>query len=262
MSSMTDLPEESPPSTRTGAQSIGRAIAVLQCFEGAAELGVTEIARETELSLATAHRIVRALHTGGLLDQNTQTDRYHLGFGTAVLGRLAMERLGFAFALPELERLAVRTGEAVNLGVRVGTEVLVLLAVPSVHPLRFEQAAGTRNPLHVGAMGKVLLAFGGSDAIGSLRLERFTPNTITTESALTSELETIRARGHAINDEERNLGVRAIAAPVCDASRQAVAAIAVQGPTVRITDERLADLIHDVTAAAVELTEVYRRSRV
>lgn len=234
------------PQPRTGAQSVERALAVLRCFEGTAgDLGISEIAGRTGLSVSTAHRLTRALCAGGLLVQNSRTERYQLGPLLVVLGRRAEQQLGYARALPALEALAGDTGESVNLGIRSGGDVLVVLDVASPHPLRFAQASGSRVPVHTSAMGKVLLAF-SSDPAREVRdlptLTAYTGKTITDTAALVAELDQIRSQGWSVNDEERNVGVRAVAAPVLAPSGTAVAAVAVQGPTVRITKERVSDL--------------------
>jgi IclR family acetate operon transcriptional repressor len=238
---------------RTGAQSVERALAVLRCFERApGDLGVSEIAGLTGLTVSTAHRLVRALCAGGLLAQDARTERYQLGPGLVVLGRKAEARLGYARALPALEALARATGESVNLGIRSGPEVLVVLDVASPQPLRFAQEPGSRVPVHTSAMGKVLLAF-ADDPRRELRalpaLARYTAHTITDPGALAAELDRTRERGWAMNDEERNLGVRAVAAPVVGPTGEAVAAVAVQGPAVRLPDDRLAGLAAQVAEA-------------
>ena len=123
--------------------------------------------------------------------------------------------------------------------------MLVVLDVASPHPLRFAQASGSRVPVHTSAMGKVLLAF-SSDPAREVRnlptLTAYTGKTITDTAALVAELDQIRSQGWSVNDEERNVGVRAVAAPVLAPSGTAVAAVAVQGPTVRITNQRISDL--------------------
>src|SRR5918996_1108919 len=101
---------------------------------------------------------------GGLLMQDPRSERYQLGPVLVVLGRRAEEQLGYARALPALESLADATGESVNLGIRSGADVLVVLAVPSRQPLRFDQLAGSRVPIHTSAMGKCLLAFAAPPA--------------------------------------------------------------------------------------------------
>jgi IclR family transcriptional regulator, acetate operon repressor len=243
---------------RSGAQSVERALVVLRCFEHAdRSLGVSEIAAATGLTVSTAHRLTRALCAGGLLMQDPRSERYQLGPTAVVLGKRAEEQLGYARALPALESLAESTGESVNLGVRSGPDVLVVLAVPSPQPLRFDQLPGSRVPIHTSAMGKCLLAFAPAtpgdhmDALSGLpRLARFTDRTITRRDRLAAELQRTRERGWALNDEERNAGVRAVAAPVLDAAGSAVAAVAVQGPAMRLPDDRLAPLARAVATTS------------
>jgi DNA-binding IclR family transcriptional regulator len=240
---------------RTGAQAIERAIAILHCFTGdTADRGISDLAAEVHLGASTVHRIVRALCEGGYLAQDPASERYHLGPTTVLLGQLASERLGLSLARDELEALARETGESVNLGVRQGADVLVVLRVESNQPLRFDQEPGTRVPVHASAMGKALLAFSPGapgDIVAALPdLERLTSNTVTTRKRLVAELEAVRRDGFAQNNEERNVGVRAIAAPVLDRTGVARAAVAVQGPTVRMAPERTGELARAAVATA------------
>jgi IclR family acetate operon transcriptional repressor len=173
------------------------------------------------------------------------------------MGQLALEGLGLGLARPDLERLAERTGEAGNLGVRVGGDVMVVIHVPSRHPLRFEQRPGTRVPVHVSAMGKALLAAGEDSAVPD-RLPGFTGNSIRTRAALLAELARVREQGYAVNDEERDLGVRTIAAVVRDARDRPVAAVALQAPVVRLADDRIPKLAAEVRSAATRITRRWR----
>ncbi|WP_208297741.1 IclR family transcriptional regulator [Actinophytocola oryzae] len=234
-----------PSQQRSGAQAVERALAVLHCVEATDDsVGVTELAQRTGLTVSTAHRLARTLTEAGLLRQDARSERYGLGPALVVLGRKAERRLGYQQALPLLEELAEETGESINLGIRAGNEVNVVLDVMSSQPLRFNQESGTRIPLHVSAMGKCLLACGDIDAEieGLGDLDRATHRTITDRDQLRAELELVRERGWALNDEERNPGVRAVAAPVLRPGGGVVGAIAIQGPTIRITDERLPEL--------------------
>jgi IclR family acetate operon transcriptional repressor len=245
---------------RSGAQSVERALAVLRTLESAPhDVGVSEIAQRTGLTVSTAHRLTRALCDAGLVTQDRHTERYQLGPALVVLGRRAEERLGYTRALPALEELAERTKESVNLGIRSGSEVLVVLDVVSRQPLRFDQAAGTRVAVHTSAMGKCLLAFSREvdAAVRSLpELRPATPRTITDREALRKELQTVGTRGWALNDEERNPGVRAVAGPVLDSAGVAVAAIAVQGPVTRITNERIETLAEEIAGIARQVASL------
>lgn len=240
---VSDVPANPP---RSGAQAVERALGVLRCVETNEEgAGITELAQRTHLTVSTTHRLVRTLTDAGLLHQDPRTERYQLGPALVVLGRKAEQRLGYRQALPLLEELARVTGESINLGIRAGDEVRVVLDVVSRQPLRFSQTAGSRVPMHVSAMGKCLLANTGDiddqiDRLGDL--VQATHRTITDRDQLRQELESVRERGWALNDEERNPGVRAIAAPVLQPGGAAIGAIAIQGPTTRITDDRLPEL--------------------
>jgi IclR family acetate operon transcriptional repressor len=242
---------------RTGTQAVERALAVLRALEdGPPSISLTDLAKRTKLSPSTTHRLLRALCDEGLLRQDPASERYGFGPRLVVLGERAAAALGLAGARPILEGLAQASGESVNLGLRDGDEVLVLMCIPSSQRLRFDQEAGSRVPLHASAMGKALLAFDPHpdvtlDALP--RLARLTGSTITSRSDLRAELDQVRARGWALNDEEREPGVRTVAAPVMAGDGTARAAIAVQGPAVRMADERIEQLAPIVRAAAAEV---------
>jgi DNA-binding IclR family transcriptional regulator len=250
------VPADASDDRRSGSQAVERAVRVLRVFEREGpELGVSQIATAVGLPVSTVHRMVRALVAADLLAQDAGSERYHLGSSIAVLGQLAAQRLGYEAARPTLERLAADTGESVNLGVLAGSEVLVVVRVSSRQSLRFDQAPGTRVPAHASAMGKVLLA--GQDerqtATDAASLRRLTSHTITSPRALAAELRRVHEQGWALNDEERHEGVRAVAAPVLDRAGRAVAAVAIQGPSVRLSEDRVATLAEQAQTAAFEI---------
>lgn len=229
-----------------GAQTIVRALSVLGLLRKAsADLGVTEIARALSLHTSTAHRILRALVAEGYVSQNTETDRYRLGREAFLLGLAAERNLGFDTIIPLLERLRDVTGESANLVVRDGDHGLVVLRVESKEPLRFTQSVGARIPLYCTSTGKALMAFAArpEDEVALLGdLEPMTETTITSQRQLLRELSEVRDRGYSINRGERIKGVCGVAAPVLDKAGIATAAVAVQGPDVRISQERLPEL--------------------
>jgi IclR family transcriptional regulator, acetate operon repressor len=250
---------KSPTSTsaRTGTQAIERAVSILTVLESGPEsVSLTEMANHIGLSLSTTHRLARALCDAGLLRQDHNTERYGLGRRLITLGQQAGKVLGLAAARATMHALALETGESVNLGVLEADHVIVLACVPSAQRLRFDQEVGSRVPAYASAMGKALLAYveEADLVLDNLpRLAKLTGSTITSRGALRADLDEVRARGWAFNDEERELGVRTIAAPVLDPDRRPVAAIAVQGPSVRITDARLPRLATQVRKAAADV---------
>lgn len=245
---------------RSGAQAVERALSLLRCFESSpSELRLVELAQRVGLSPSTTHRIARAMCAAGVLVQNPDTERYRLGPTLVVLGRKAEAGLGYDLALGPLQELVATTGESVNLGIRARSDVLVVLDVVAPTPLRFTQPAGSRVPIHTSAMGKCLLAFSLDplrEVAGLPDLPRLTDRTITERERLADELVTVRARGWALNDEERNQGVRALAAPIRRPDGTAIAAIAIQGPTSRLGDARLPELVEQLEEAAERLAPI------
>jgi DNA-binding IclR family transcriptional regulator len=255
---------EVPP--KSNARTVERAIAILNLFRDTpASLGITSIARQAGLNLTTAHRLVRTLVHEHFMEQDPTNEQYRLGPALAVLGRRAIEGSGIDRARPMTDRLSAATGESVSVGVRGSGGVLVILQSSSRHALRFEHPAGGAIDVHASAMGKVLLAFGETPpgtAIDELgRLARFTASTITTRAALVTQLERVRADGFATNRQERYDGVCGVAAPALDPMGVARFAIGIQGPSVRLTDERLLELGPLLVRAGREVAEVVLAGR-
>ena len=247
-----------PTSTRSGAQAIERAMSVLRCFEeGEDDLGISEIALRTGLRVSTAHRIVRALCGGGLMDQDRRSDRYRLGRTLVLLGQRAADQLGLASARPVLERLAELTGESASLGTRHGDEIVVVLVASSAQRLRFDHEQGGRIGLNASAMGKAVLAHATREPdqavpVG-MALVRYTDHTVSERRALLADLEETRRRGYAINDQGRFDGVVGIAVPLLGRDGLARAAVGVQGPTSRMTPEAVPAVALEVLRAAEQL---------
>lgn len=229
-----------------GTQTIARSLSVLRVLRDAEEdVGVTEIARALGLNASTTHRILRALVAAGYVAQNAHSERYRLGREAFLLGHAARRTLGLEAAMPLLERLAEETGESANLVIRDGETGLVVLRAESRQPLRFTQNVGTQIQLNCTSSGKALLAFGGDYRAEVARLgdiRQLTPATLTSPRELLRDLEETRERGYSINRAERIPGVWGVAAPVLDAEGRAIAALAVQGPEVRVTEDRIPSL--------------------
>jgi DNA-binding IclR family transcriptional regulator len=136
---------------------------------------------------------------------------------------------------------------------------LVVLRFESSHPLRFIQPVGARIPLYCTSTGKVLLAFARDlhEEVARLgELNRLTPATITSPRELLHDLEEIRKRGYSINRGERIPGVFGVAAPVLTTDGVASIALAVQGPEIRIPDDRIPRLGHLVIETAQAIAAI------
>jgi DNA-binding IclR family transcriptional regulator len=130
-------------------------------------------------------------------------------------------------------------GETVHLSVLQKTSIVYLDKVEPNRRVCVSSKTGTSNPVYCTSMGKAMLAFQPPEVIeqivGKIRFVRYTHKTLTSRDALLKALERVRRRGYAIDDQEIELGVRCIGAPIFDEKRNAIAAVSVSGPASRIT---------------------------
>ena len=247
-------------SPRYRIQAIERAVSILNVFStDEPELGVTEIADRVGLHKSTVHRFMVNLDAAGLVERNPRSGRYRLGLHIFELGGLVMQRMNlWDEALPFLEGLVRDTGETGHLAVLDGGEAIYIERVEARRPLRVPSAIGRGYPAHATNLGKVLLADLPRERVVEIvathGLTPYTRNTITELSELEAELERIRARGYAIDDEEYDEGLRCIGAGVRDHSGRVVSALGIGGPVTRITPERVEELSRLVMSAASGLS--------
>src|SRR3989454_4156848 len=211
--------EQAVKTAKARLSSVANAIRLLTSFSGEEdELGITTLAGRLRLAKSTVHRLAATLTGAGFLEQNGETGKYRLGVALFELGALVRRRMDVANeARPKLRELLEKTGETVQLGIVDHFSVLYVYEMESRRAIRMAAAVGGRAPLHCTAVGKVLLAHQPGDyvkeAIGR-GLTADTPKTITKRAAGLAVLDEVRLRGHAIDDEESECGLRAIAAPV------------------------------------------------
>ena len=139
-----------------------------------------------------------------------------------------------------------------------GAEAVYIQQVESRQMLRMFTQLGARVPLHCTGVGKVLLAWRSEEEVRQLLgpepLAAFTPHTLTRVDAVLQELERVRRLGYAVDREEREIGVRCLAAPVRDATGRVVAALSLSAPAVRLPERRLAELAPVVLETTRELS--------
>uniref|UniRef100_UPI0031014EAF IclR family transcriptional regulator n=1 Tax=Neorhizobium sp. EC2-8 TaxID=3129230 RepID=UPI0031014EAF len=235
--------------------SVSMAIRVLKAFEGDdAEIGVTELARRLGIAKSTVHRLAVTLLAEDFLEQNRETGRYRLGLGLFGLGSLVRNRMDLSTeARTLLMDLRNKTDETVLLAVPAGPEVMYIRVQPSRQAVRISAEIGMRAPYHSTAAGRVMLAFLPESRIATMieaSLPQRTPKTVTDPEKLQRLLGNIRRLGYAVEDEENELGMRAIAAPVHDAQSEVVGAVAVAGPVQRLSLKNLNGFAEPLLVAA------------
>ncbi|MDQ3698446.1 MAG: IclR family transcriptional regulator [Gemmatimonadota bacterium] len=242
-----------------GAQAIARAMTILRAFDDShPQWGLSELARTTGLNKTTTYRLLSALEREGLIAQNPVTEVYRLGPESIALGARALRSNDLrATSRVHLESLAERTGETATLEVLAGKEMLILDEVQSRALIGTSPSVGTRWPAHATSTGKVLLAdlpVNERRALLGARLAKLTSRTITSHRALNAELTRVRDRGFAVANEELDTGYVAVSAPVRGHDSHIVAALSVGGPSVRMTQARVAGIATLTRAAATKIS--------
>jgi IclR family acetate operon transcriptional repressor len=240
-------------------QAIDRGLAVLAMIANADGLTLTDLAQRVGLAPSTAHRILASLEAHRFVQHDEQRGLWLIGVGAFEVGTAFLRNRRLAgIGRVVMHDLMEQTGETVNLGIEDGGEVVFISQVESHVALRAFFRAGSRAAIHASGVGKALLAQFPEERVKQILhrrgLAKFTERTLVSPADLFRQLEEIRRRGFAIDDEERNLGMRCVAAPIFNEYGEAIAAVSVSGPTVRMTPERAAEFGPLVQRAAQEIT--------
>lgn len=235
-------------------QSLARGLQITELiWQAGRSMGITELAERLDIDKSSASRLVKTLVQYGYLQQEKGSRRFVIGNRLYQMGWELVNRMPLREkARQYLYRLVNETEECAHTAVYSDGKALMIDDVEADHSLRVVGGVGRMLPMHCTAVGKSLLAFG--DLPMPTTLERKMPRTITDASALHAHLAQVCAQGYAYDDEEHQPGVRCIAAPVYNLVGTAVAAIGISGPTVRVTDERVALLAERVKRVAHELS--------
>jgi DNA-binding IclR family transcriptional regulator len=231
-------------------------LGILDLFgDDATVVTVAAMAREIGVHRSNASRLAATLHSLGYLSRAAGNTGYRLGPRLVQLGRLASRNIDVIQRTTEpLQELVRQTGETGHVGILDGVEVVTVSVVDGWHPLRMHSQVNKRSPAHCSAMGKALLSGLDDGALRTLfgghRPEPRTPASITSVTALVEEIHQVRGRGVALDREELEPGLRCIAAPVVGADGAVVASLGLSGPSLRLTDATLDDLVQPIRAAA------------
>jgi IclR family pca regulon transcriptional regulator len=240
-------------------QSLERGLSVIRCFDAEnARLTLTDVAQRTGLTRATARRLLLTLDDLGYVSSNGRffslTPRV-LDIGYAYLSSLNIQQI----AQPYLEALSERVNESVSVTVLDGSDIIYVARVPTKRIITISLGLGSRLPAYCTSMGRVLLAELPPAELAAIvpeRLEPRTEHTITSRAELEGVLADVRHQGWALVDEELEVGLRSLAAPLRDASGRAVAAMNVSTHASRTTtDEIHQQILSAVLATAHDIGE-------
>ncbi|MGV6873381.1 HTH-type transcriptional regulator BhcR [Pseudochelatococcus sp. B33] len=236
-------------------QALDRALDVLEALAAHGGVTLTELAVHLGQSAATMHRVLATLEQRQYVESDPERQEWFIGPEAFRLGSAFLRRTNIVERSRSVMReLMVRTGETSNLGIERDGDVLFVSQVETHETIRAFFPPGTRAPLHASGIGKALLSAFEDERleafIRTARFDRFTDKTITTAERLREDIRTTRQRGYSLDDEERTVGMRCVAASILNSHGEAVAGISISGPTIRMPDTRIREIGRWVTDAA------------
>lgn len=250
------------PDTAGSVRTLERGLGVLWALAGLREASLTQLARAAGLSPSTASRLLETLRQQGFAEWDEASGLFRVGLRAYQVGAAfdaAQALIGAAGA--EMRALVAELGESANLAVLrpavSGLEAAYVHQVEGPQLVRMFTQTGASAPLHASGVGQVLLAPRDQAevraALEAATLVAFTPHTLTTPDAVLAALERVREQGYALDDQERELGVRCVAVPVRGAGGEVAAALSVSAPTSRLTPAHVPRFLAAAQAAAARI---------
>ena len=240
-------------------QALEKGISLLQALAREPFMSLTDLSLQVGMSTSTAHRLLTTFEKHGFADFDDSSKEWSIGIEAFRVGNAYLRRTNLVEASRNtLRKLMEETGETANLASAEGGDIVFISQVETHHPIRAFFRPGSRGHMHASGIGKALLAnMPRRDVEKILKTkgcEHFTENTLVLPAKLFEDLDLIRSRGWALDDEERHSGMRCIASSVFNSYGEAIAGISVSGPTVRFPDLKLAVIGLQVRQAAEEVT--------
>ncbi len=231
----------------SASTTVAKAMTIVELLAAKAETGVglSELSALVDMPKSSAHRYLTTLQSVGLAER-TGEDRFRLGTRVIELAGSFLAHSDLrSESQPVMDELAEMTGETIHLAVPSATDVVYIAKIESKHTLGMSSHIGTRVPMYCTSLGKAILAFNDPELVEAVLArgtEARTPNTITSNEALRAELFTVHSQGFALDNEENELGICCLGAPILDYTGKAIGAISISGPSDRMDRARALQL--------------------
>ena len=239
-------------------KSLDRALGVLSQLAQIESATLSELASALKESPATLYRVLTTFALHGIVEMDEANQTWHIGPEAYQIGSTFLRRTSLIdVSRPVMRLLMEQTGETANLGIEKSGSVLFVSQVETNAPIRAFFAPGTLSAMHASGIGKALLAHMDEKRLkrfAALGLETFTPHTLSTPETLAADMILTRTRGYALDDQEKNLGMRCIAAPIHNAHGEVIAGVSVSGPTTRVSTDQIETLAAFVMRAAQDIS--------
>ena len=254
-------PRTTTTADASAVQSLDRALSLLEALSLSDGIALSDLSQRTGLAPSSAYRLLQTLAQRGFVEFLERDQLWAVGVEAFRTGMAFQRRNSIAsVGRGIMQELVQASGETANIAILEAGEIVFVAQIESLEPIRAFFRTGERRAAHASGIGKALLAEMPRRAVERVLsvkgLEHFTPRTITDQEVLFADLARTHVRGWALDDEERNVGMRCIAAAIFNEFGDPVAGLSVSGPVARLDDDAVARLGPLVTAGAAEVTRL------
>jgi DNA-binding IclR family transcriptional regulator len=241
-------------------QAVNNAIDILEFLgEADGELSISEVGSKLGLTKNNVNKLLATLESFGYVEFNRYTGNFRLGVKTFQISQAYINKLNLIeISVQILNQVKDKINESVYISVLRGGNIVYLNLVETDMAVRVLPRIGNVGPAYATATGKAQIAYLPESELNKLypeKLEKVTENTIDNLDDLKKELEIVRERGYALDNEEYEIGVRCLGAPIRDFMGNVIAGISISAPIERLPDERLFNEVADaVLDASKELS--------
>jgi len=248
--------------------SLDKALSVVELMlDEARDFSITEISQKLGMGKGTVHRIIRTLTAHNFMQQDSKTKLYGIGVRTLEIGSPSKKEKYLRKTLsPFLTDCHEKCGETVNAAVWEYNEMRYIYRLESQEMLRIAAPYGHRFPGYCSATGKIFLSFLSNEDIRQIygrknSLKKLTERTVDSVEDLIFDIEKVRVKKVAIDNEEAIWGVYCVAAPVLNSKGECVAAVSISAPKNRVSNDISEKFIKLISETARKITRVFCESQ-
>ena len=238
-------------------KSVMKAFLIMEELDKSGELSIGDLSERLRMDKATVHRLINTIKDAGYIIQNPDNKKYSNSLKLLAMGNRVMDKTGVKhISRPIVEELAEKTGETINLGVRVGNKIYYIDKLESSSTIKVGLGIGTSVPCYCTGLGKAIMAFTDEkerdSVLDSVTLEKYTDQSITDRALLIEELEKIKSKGYSVDDEEYVIGLICLGSPIFDYHGNPIAAISVSSPKYRFEEKIHMPLYSELVVEAAQ----------
>ncbi len=251
-------------SRRSLVPALERSLAILEVLaQSKGGLTLSQLTRYLSLPKSSVYCLLRTFEENGYLFKQASSGKYRLTTRLSDLSRCALNGMSLREKVrPFLKSLSEQTSITAHLAIVERGSCVLIEKMNPAGSFRFATWVGKQVSLHCTALGKALAAWLPESVVERIVSEhglmRYNDNTICSFRKLKEELALVRERGYSLDDEEEEIGVRCIGAPIFNGNNEAIAAISIVGTTAQIHADRFNELVSYVTGTARLITQELR----